>query len=234
MLAAQNILQRTFYLKCDTEGGTCFTIDVDGRQYIVTAWHVAKSIQERHTVQIMHDKSWKDFEVQLVGHGGSMKDDISVFTTSLQLSSPQLKLVLEGGGNNYFLSQEICFLGYPYGFTTEVGKANNYFALPWAKGGIISSWNSEHIFLDGHNNKGFSGGPVVCKIGKEKLAVIGVVSSYIGLDEPTYLLNEGEDSIEQTELRYKYNTGIVVVRKIELALDMIRKNPIGFVLPTDT
>ena len=228
MLAGKNILQRVFQLRCDTKRGTCFTIDVDGRQYIVTAWHIAKSIQESDTVQIMHEESWKDLKVQLVGHGGSDQNDISVLATHIPLSPSRLEIVL-GTEEHFFFSQEICFLGYPYGFTTEIGKANNYFSLPWAKGGIISSWDSENIYLDGHNNPGFSGGPVVCRNNDESV-VIGVVSGYRSINKSTYFFDE-KNSKEETNLKYEYNTGIVVARKIGLVIDMIKANPIGCVLP---
>ena len=39
-----NVLQRTFHLKYGANSGTCFTIDIDGRQYVVTARHVVKDI----------------------------------------------------------------------------------------------------------------------------------------------------------------------------------------------
>ena len=42
MLPSTNILQRTFYMKFGKSTGTCFTIDIDNHQYIVTAQHILK------------------------------------------------------------------------------------------------------------------------------------------------------------------------------------------------
>ena len=226
-----NILQRTFYIKCGEKTGTCFTIDVDGLQYIITAWHLAESIQDsKAVVEIMHKKSWKPLEVRLVGHGGSQQEDISVLAPSVRMvSGPPVQI-----STNMHFGQETRFLGFPYGYTTEVGDVTNNYPAPWVKTGIMSSRDSRHIYLDGHNNPGFSGGPVVCEpinkktgtIEKGKLAIIGVVSSYISFLKSVYYQEK------ESMLKYEQNTGIVVVRDIKLALDIIRQNPIGYPLAT--
>ena len=79
------------------------------------------------------------------------------------------------------------------------------------------------MILDGHNNPGFSGGPVVCHIAdrNNELTVIGVVSGYRADSIP--VLHKGKE----TELIYQYNTGLVIAYKINLALELINENPIG-------
>ena len=56
-----NVLLRVFQLKIGDSTGTCFTIDHNGRQYIITAKHVVSSLPENkeHVVEIWHDKRWK-------------------------------------------------------------------------------------------------------------------------------------------------------------------------------
>ena len=39
-MVPSNALQRTFRLNYRSESGTCFTLDVDARQYVVTARHL--------------------------------------------------------------------------------------------------------------------------------------------------------------------------------------------------
>ena len=221
-----DILQRTFRLLWDNRTGTCFTIDVDGRQYLITARHIVEPISGLGTVQIFHDNSWKHLQVELVGHG-RQGIDITVLAPRLQLSpAHQLHATIAG----VVISQDVYFLGFPYGLTNEVGKLNNKFPLPLVKKAIVSAiqfGDVKTLLLDGHNNPGFSGGPVVCRRVEDRqgvLTVIGVVSGYVHTSEPVY------DSQSVTALSYKYNTGIISAYAITHAIDLIHVNPIGFKL----
>jgi hypothetical protein len=67
--------------------------------------------------------------------------------------------------------------------------------------------------LDGHNNPGFSGGPVLFKEQEHgKLKVAAVVSGYRFANEPVY---HGEQKLPVT---YRYNTGIVISYGIKHAV----------------
>ena len=220
MNVTNNILQRTFCIRCDQSQGTCFTIEVDDRQYLVTARHVASSIDGLGAVQILHDSSWKPLQVSLVGHGSGTAD-LTVSAPSIQLSS-SYPLLVEGVSVN--IGQDVRFLGFPYGMGSEMGDLNRDFPIPLVKQGIMSGVDPEkNLWLDGHNNPGFSGGPVVCENGQGKeIAVIGIISGYHNEPKSIYL----EDS--KTPFRYYDNTGIVIAVSIRHALDLIRQNPIGF------
>ena len=63
--------------------------------------------------------------------------------------------------------QEVFFAGFPFGenlFTTSTQTVNGLFPMPFVKKGIISAEATENgatiLYLDGHNNPGFSGGPI--------------------------------------------------------------------------
>lgn len=224
MLPTTNILQRTFLIRCGETIGTCFTIDVHNRQYIITARHVGASISGPSTVKLQHEGVWKDLAVRLVGHGLE-EVDVTVLATDLQLSPTH---PLPAGLEGISLGQDVLFLGFPYGLTNEAGQINRNFPLPLVKHGIVSAMllkEVKTILLDGHNNPGFSGGPVVCEVMKgqsKELTVIGVISGYRHEPKAIY-----QDRIVTT-LKYYENTGIVIVFGIEHALDLIKKNPIGF------
>ena len=79
--------------------------------------------------------------------------------------------------------QDAYFLGFPYGLKSEYEDFNNNFPVPFVKKAIVSSLdtdkdcNRQIIFLDGHNNPGFSGGPVVfTELRKNVYKVVSVIS----------------------------------------------------------
>ncbi len=47
-----NVIHRVFYLRYEDNAGTCFTIDIDGRQYFVTARHVVSDLTESQSLSI--------------------------------------------------------------------------------------------------------------------------------------------------------------------------------------
>ena len=226
-----NIVRRTFRIK-STEKGTCFTIDVDNRQYIVTARHIVKNITHQDTIKIMQEEKWKNLQVKLVGHGkGDV--DISVLAANLQISPTHpLPATLDG----ITLGQDAYFLGFPYGLMSDIEALNRNFPLPLVKKATVSmvAGRGNYIFLDGHNNPGFSGSPVIYlknNRGSDYI-VAGVVSGYRYTREPVYQ-NEEEEQRESPMGYYKSNTGIIVAYSIEHALNLIRKNPIGVKLETN-
>lgn len=225
-MITNNVIQRTFHIRIGHSIGTCFTIDVDGRQYLVTARHVVSTIIGTQQVSIYHDTQWKDINVTLVGHC-SGEIDISVLTTDIRLS-PNFQLPPTMGGIVY--GQDVYFLGFPYGMTGEIGQMNRDFPLPFVKKAIVSCFhttpaNVQLLFLDGHNNPGFSGGPVIFKEpNNNEFKVAGVISGYRYNEEPIY------QGAHELPLAYRYNTGIIISYGIKHAVDLINSNPIGFEL----
>ena len=222
MSITKSVIQRTFQLSFGGSQGTCFTIDHENRQYIVTARHIVESMTVPATIRIKHKGVWKDCLVNLVGHCKG-KVDISVLAVDFQLS-PTYSLPTTG---RMTLGQDFYFLGFPYGLTSEVGEFNRNFPFPLIKKATLSAIdsNTNLLFLDGHNNPGFSGGPVVySQVGEpdHELLVAGVISGYRFNMEPVYL--EGK----RTSLEFEYNTGIIVAYGIKHAINLISQNPIGF------
>ncbi len=122
-----------------------------------------------------------------------------------------------GGASSFFLSQQIFFLGFPFGLNMEGGQVNNGYPIPFVKTGIVASFSpvsggSQVIYCDGHNNPGFSGGPIVTVSAKNEVTAIAVVSAYRYNEDPV-LLN-GVD----TGLTYRANTGLVIGYGINEAL----------------
>ena len=223
MVPTSNVLQRTFQLAFDGSQGTCFTVDCNNRQYIVTAKHLVKQIKATAIIQIRHDESWKDCQVNLVGHCDE-PIDISVLAADLQLSPTHC---LRMNPADIILGQEVYFLGFPYGLNTNIGETNRNFPIPFVKKAILSAMETklDLLFLDGHNNPGFSGGPVVFSQGQnptDAFSVAGVISGYHASTLPVYQAGEA------TALVSQYNTGIIHSYGIKHVIRLIDQNPIGF------
>ena len=224
-----NVLQRTFYIQVGDRGGTCFTIDIEGRQYLITAKHIAKALDGTCVIRIFHERQWKEIEVTVVGHCEG-KIDISILAAHIQIS-PTHKF--EASSGNLMYGQDVYFLGFPYGMKGEMGVLNRNFPLPFVKKGIVScmEFTEDGVqvnYLDGHNNPGFSGGPVIFKPqNSNDYKVASVISAFRHSDEPIY---QGKDEID---LSYKYNTGIIISYGIKHAVSLIDANPIGHELCSD-
>lgn len=146
------------------------------------------------------------------------------------------------------------FAGFPYGLFTSGVNVNDLYPIAFVKKGIMSASSAEKgatmIFLDGHNNPGFSGGPIVYRDLDRNTFVYklaGVVSGFrfeVGAVFQTELVNReqitSEDiakaritekdgrllRLKDTDHVVKLNTGIVVGYGITHAIELIRKHAI--------
>ncbi|MCA1648252.1 MAG: hypothetical protein LC797_23270 [Chloroflexi bacterium] len=121
-----------------------------------------------------------------------------------------------------FLGQDAYFLGFPLGLTFDIGP--EYF--PRVKRCTVSAMNQRLkdrsvLLLDGWNNPGFSGGPVVFRpstaLGmQEPLRVAGVVTGY--------RTQKGGVSVAGKVVAGTYalmNSGIIIAEEITRVLEAI-------------
>ena len=221
-LITSNVIHRVFRIRYGQQAATAFSIDVDGRQYLVTAKHVLAQLLGKDQIEIFAKGNWSKLLVELVGH--ATEADISVLAADRRLTPSGLALEPTSEGLVY--SQEVFFLGFPYDILSAYIFEGEGYPPPLVKKAIVSSFVDRNVFLlDGHNNPGFSGGPVVFRApGQTDLKVAGIVSGYKAVNEPVFAGDQ------KTQLAYQYNTGIIVVYFIHHANALIRKNPIGFKL----
>ena len=174
-----NILTRVLHLKIGEMTGTAFTVEVDGRQYLITAKHLTgeSGIEELEIWQ----EGWHRFKVSVVGMGTG-REDVAVLSTDRVLTQT---LPIDVGSGRITVGQNVRFLGFPLGIATDYIMEQEGMRLPLVKGGILSGMKFENkvswLLVDGHNNGGFSGGPVVFKLlGSEKAVwkITGVISGY--------------------------------------------------------
>ena len=125
-----------------------------------------------------------------------------------------------------FLSQGVYFVGFPRGLFIENYVVNDGFPIPLVKHGIIAALHTgvlgSPFLVDGINNRGFSGGPVVRDDREMIPTIIGVVSGYQASYEPVYRHES------KTDLTVQVNTGLLVAYPIDYAVEAIKKDPSGY------
>jgi hypothetical protein len=198
--------------------GTAFTIEIDKRQYVITARHLVQGIKQHDQVELKTSAKWVTVPVTVIDTDTNA--DIAVLAPPAQITtafpvSPTL--------NGSVIAQDVYFLGFPYGlYVPLVGGFNAAFI----KKGIISSEITDpkgtpYIFLDGHNNPGFSGGPIAFKNVRDgHWQIGGVISGY-------RWETNGVVNTTDTNAFVKENTGIVIGVSIDVAVKAIQAHPIG-------
>ena len=177
-----NVIQRVFHLKVGESQGTVFALDHESKQYLVTANHVLDGMTSLDDIEIYHDGQWKRLPSAMVG---TAKDaDTAVLAARVQLA-PSHPLEATMGG--IVIGQQVFFLGFPLGMMWGGGEMNRDFPFPLVKSGVLSAMEvgqTPRIWVDGHNNPGFSGGPLVFIPAEEQFKrdrafrVAGVISAY--------------------------------------------------------
>ena len=125
------------------------------------------------------------------------------------------------------LAQDVYFLGFPFGMSTDIGDLNLNFPLPFVKKAILSAFGKDEglVLLDGHNNPGFSGGPVVAggsAVDGSGVGIIGVISGYRADRQAVR-----DSSKNEGPYTYDMNTGIIHVWSGCRVNQLIQNNPIG-------
>jgi S1-C subfamily serine protease len=227
-----NVTSRVFHIHFNGATGTAFVLDVDNRQYLVTAKHVMGDLPAgKHKFDMMYNNIWNSVEADLVGHAAHGAD-ISVFALPRFMSTMPLPAITTG----MFLAQDVYFLGFPFGDYMDPGAMNNHWPIAIVKRGIISSFNSggkpSIVMVDGINNPGFSGGPVITrKLGTAEVEyeIVSVVSGY--KNAPINVVHHG---VPVPDLLTLTNSGLVISYHIMHAVDVARSNPIGYPLPPNS
>jgi len=202
--------------------GTAFTITEGGTQYVVTAKHLLPpgdpeprvALSNRHILEqfgapLQHDCKLLSVEPS--------RADVAVAPLTAPITA-DLPLIASTHGMAF--SQTIWFLGFPYGIGMQMALATPTSRLAFVKRGIISAseWVDDvHVlYLDGLNNPGFSGGPVVgYHHATGAMHVFGVVSGYRTEQQPVYV---GTHEIGTAQA----NTGIVIATWIDHVTDAIK------------
>jgi hypothetical protein len=246
-----NVLTRITMVESEHGRATIFSLDVDHREYWITAKHVVTgaehppygSITSRSAaLRILNPgavgEQWLSVNFSVLDPGKDI-DIVVLASPKLLLDNPLPSLAT--GSENLPLGGDCEFLGFPYGGGWRANFAGGQsFWMPFVKHCTVSAMATMEPriwVLDGINNAGFSGGPVIIKTGLEQ-KIIAVVSSY--LTEPTDVIPSAAGKLapiktsandkktaEHTGGKINLNSGFIIAYDIKYIFDAINKSPIG-------
>jgi hypothetical protein len=216
------MLGRTLLIRHGETVGTAFELERHHKRYLVTARHLVAGLPDTYaTLQVMRYDSWADYKTLRTLYPKSPAVDIAVFDTGETAATPYYVAPAERGGGGATFGENIWFLGFPYGIGTRIPSPAGGVFYPFIKHGILSAVDSSDpdaniTFIDGHNNPGFSGGPVLyVDLTDHRYKIMSVVSSY--RVEATQTAVDGK-LVDSPLLA---NSGIIQSYSIRYALDAI-------------
>ena len=253
-------LYRTFMIQTAIERGTVFSIDVDKREYWITAKHLFTGVKtgpagiyapKTATASLLsnisegeqgRDQRWFTETFTVLDPGKDI--DILILVPSHPLIPAGESLNSDAGGVGFGADCE--FLGFPYGGGWKAHlDTGQWLWLPYIKHCTVSASFNENVnfwVLDGINNEGFSGGPVLFNTGSNQ-KVFAVISGFhqevlevlpaqspdgtpTGFVPPPPELpgNKAKPTGKQV---VNANSGFIIAFDIQPAIKAIRNNPIG-------
>jgi len=179
---AGNTLSSTLMVKTSNGQGTGFTVNVDGRQYLVTVKHLVTGLGPQGLIKVAKNNehgelAWDEYPMKIFRCSGST--DIAVLIPPVQLTESD---PLEPQ-DNFNVGQDAYFVGFPFGMYSRA-KVVYQRPIPLIKHGLISgvqynpSDGSDLILLDGFNIFGFSGSPVTYWSPPNHSHLIAVISGF--------------------------------------------------------
>lgn len=216
-----NIFHRVLHLAHGDVTATGTLLHVDNREYLATSKHFAELLTDR--VEIFYNNRWTLVAVHLVGHNPDA--DVSVVALAAPIVDEELSISMTLGGMTY--GGDVYFMGFPFGLSGTGSLLTRNFPIPFVKRAIVANFASEEFgvdfWLDGHNNVGFSGGPIISVDPRNpgNCTLRGFICSYYTHPEVIYGPSEAERST------YQANSGLIMAAKVDRALTMIAINPIG-------
>jgi hypothetical protein len=222
-----NVIYRVLKIRTPTHIGSAFTIEVDGRQYLITARHLLEGFGSEGEVDLWMEERWSRVRGRVIYPA---KETVDI--AALDLGRPvTVTFPLEPTAGGLTLGQQVYFLGYPYGLGTQGPAPPGFGEIPFLKSGIISAMDDRDseahlLYIDGQNNPGFSGGPIVFWHSESRrFRVAGVVRGYKNEALPVLKKKNLDDprAPAYNDLYTRANSGIVIAYDIRHIVDAIRR-----------
>lgn len=235
----EGMLDGVFRFQYGHRAGTCFALEADGRQYIITARHLVEGIRDHDSVRVFLGQRWQEIKVKTIFPRNPKTDIVALVSNrkvAQRMDIPTAEAAIPIG-------QELYFLGFPFGLSTQIDGPLPK-PIPFINHAFLSAVDSRFcsgnvLYLDGHNNPGFSGGPVISaqQDDKRELQIVGVLSAYrvrLNRETITEKADARGEAIEKKSSRFvQENSGILVAYHISEIIKAIRLNPTGSPIATE-
>ena len=180
-MVGAEVLKRTFLIRAGRRLGTAFTIDEEGKRYLISAGHIVAEGTE--SVEVFHAGRWLRIEIREIGER-SKDIDMGVWAPKPAIGPcgrPR-------GDGSVAPGQDVWFLGFPAREKggrlvmpwNELGASaalNGGYPMPFVRKGVVEGTSGGKILVESTSMAGFSGGPIVVEEGGTS-KVVGVVSGY--------------------------------------------------------
>lgn len=220
------ILTRTWMIKNNAVNkyGTGFAVEHKGKAYLVTARHMVEGLPTtKASIDVWQGNVWKSLQAISILFPASKDVDIAVLKTDLNVDRPY-EITSDDTGGGVMMGQQVWFLGYPYEIGTQFATSSPMvdWRAPFIKRGTMSAIDAHDpnaavvIYIDGFNNPGFSGGPVVYwDFQLRKYKVVGVVQGY--REDTAKVVVNGQ----HIDTQFLVNSGILIAYSIKHADEAI-------------
>ena len=215
MLATVNIYERVVRISLRSGStGTGTVLEHGSGVYVVTARHVLPSDPAEPVTFGNRFRSWTGNVQPLAGV--NPEADVAIFRVPDEWAMPQLPIELTSNG--VVFSQDALFFGFPYAYSFRLNQGDG---VPFVKKATLSALDARQsdrlslFYLDGINNPGFSGGPVVIPNVQGPPKLFAVISGFKSEWLPLYVQGRPSADVVQS------NTGIIVAYDIRHALDVL-------------
>lgn len=235
-IAIAEAMASTFNIRIDETTGTCFMVTKDKKQYFLTAAHLFPSSHKSgnlNPIEMLIQNEWRSFNARVYFHTDRKIDIALVILSERVLQNLEFPEELsrldssarEAQGNGISLDpiladfgKEVFFYGFPLG---NLGSEVFGIKFPLVKKATVSGSVRHNgvnmLLLDGHNNLGFSGGPVVAyNISSKKMCIVGIISGYV--PEPIDVQYKGD------KLSVNDNSGIIICYGRRYIEEVLTKN----------
>jgi hypothetical protein len=222
-----NVLLRVLRFQSGDKSGTAFTVEVDGQQYLITARHNLVKPDTKVDIKLFLNGAWRSFKARAI-----YPDNDSVDIVALDVGQKvTIDFSFEPTSHDIIIGQQVYFVGYPWGLGSRGRLPGSIAEIPFVKSGVLSAIDGRQtdaviFYVDGDNNPGFSGAPIVyrhSKTGAYRVAAVvrGYRSEAFPVLKKKDLQNLGAKAYE--DLYTRGNSGIIVAYKIKHIVDAIQK-----------
>lgn len=222
-----NVLQRVLQVRSPSTVCSAFTIEIVKKQYLVTARHCVDGVTDSKHLLVRQGNDWTPIVGPIFLPSNSEVDIAAIGLAQSITSEAEFQPTSDG----IVLGQPVFFIGYPYDLSTKwkPSDAANFSEIAFIKAGILSAMDSRNpqaimLYIDGHNNPGFSGGPIVFRPSPNSpFRVAAVVKGFRGEATPVVKGENLQDpnAPAYEDLYTRANTGIVVGYSIQHIVNAI-------------